>query len=45
MVGGPSTRLERRLPDLEACVIEAARQSSRMMGYSGDWPPASLRAS
>ncbi len=44
-VGGPSTRLERRLPELEACVIEAARQSSRMMGYSGDWPPVSLRAS
>ncbi len=43
-VGGPSARLERCLPDLEACVMEAAQRSSRMMGYARGWPPASHRS-
>lgn len=40
-VGGPTARLERRLAELETAVIEAAEQSSRMMGFSNAWPQAS----
>lgn len=38
-LGGPSSRLERQLETLEHIAIEAAQQASRLMGFTGTWPP------
>ncbi|WP_421956460.1 IclR family transcriptional regulator [Polaromonas sp.] len=37
-VGGPTARLEDRLPTVEAAVLNAAEDISRILGYRGEWP-------
>lgn len=38
-VGGPTSRLETRIADIEREVADAGLQASRLLGYLGDWPP------
>ena len=38
-VGGPISRLAQRLPAVQAAVLEAAEDISRILGYRGEWPP------
>lgn len=43
-VGGPTTRVAERLQTVEAAVIEAAEDISRILGYRGVWPASYLGA-
>ena len=42
-VGGPTTRVAERLQAVEAAVIEAAEDISRILGYRGVWPSGPIR--